>query len=327
MKKLFYILPFLLASSSVFASDRSTLSVGVDNDGVFGVDRDYTSGVFIDYTSGGMTPSLGLKPLSLAVWGVSSMDKIGITLGQKIYTPTDISSSQPQINDRPYAGYLYLETNYISLSPNVAQRINLTFGTTGERSRAKESQELIHSIIGSDEPQGWQYQVDNQFAGGIGYLVHLNILRDKFWSNSSLELSNITEGNGGNFRSNVATGFMLRWGYNLADSFGAAEISMENPFRPGMLGASGSGWFAYTGIKTGYVFNDITIEGDRSGLPQPSSQYDVTLEHVQSTAILGLAAYNEHFGVNLSLSGSTKSYNESEYSTSGMGGISVYAFF
>lgn len=327
MKKLFCLFTFFLFALPIYASERSTLSVGVDNDGIFGTDRDYSSGVFIDYTSAATTPSLGFTPLSLSLWGISSVDKVGVTLGQKIYTPSDISSSQPQVDDRPYAGYLYLETNYISLSPVAAQRFNLTFGTTGERSMSKESQKLIHSIIGSDEPQGWQYQVDNEYAGSVGYLVHLNLLRDKFWSNSSLELSNITEGNAGNYRSNVATGFMLRWGYNLQDSLGAAEITTENPFRPGMLGPSGTGWFAYTGVKTGYVFNDITIEGDRSGLPSPSSQYDVTLENVQSSAIVGFAIYNEHFGANLNLSATTKAYKESAYSISGNGGISLFAFF
>ncbi len=192
MKKLACLLSLALLTAHSYASDRSTLSVGVDNDGTFGTDRDYSSGVFINYTSPATTPSLGFTPLSLSLWGISSIDKIGVTLGQKIYTPSDIASSQPQVNDRPYAGYLYLETNYISVSPVAAQRFNVTLGTTGERSLSKESQEFIHSLIGSDEPQGWDYQIDNEYTAGVGYLVHLNLLRDKFWSNSSLELSNIT---------------------------------------------------------------------------------------------------------------------------------------
>ena len=70
-----------------------------------------------------------------------------------MYTPSDIEATTPQINDRPYAGYFHGEFNYISLHPQQAQRFNLTIGATGEDSLAEESQDIVHGIVGSDEPQ------------------------------------------------------------------------------------------------------------------------------------------------------------------------------
>lgn len=322
-----FVLPLLLLSASAWASEQSTLSLAVDNDGVFGVDRDYTSGVFINYTSSAITPSLSTKPLSLSLWGVNSIDKIGFTLGQKLYTPSNISSSLAQVDQHPYAGYLYAEANYLSINPNFTQKFNVTVGTTGKRSLAEDSQKFIHGITGSVEPQGWQYQVDNQWAGSVGYIANSKIFRAPSVANSDVELSNISEVNAGNFRSNAATGFMLRWGENLEDSLGAANISSENPFHPGMLGASNSGWFLYTGVRASYVFNDLTVEGDRSELPEPTSLYEVTLEHGQNTAVAGFAAYTQFYGVNLSLSSNSKTYKESEHARSAIGGITLFAFF
>ena len=106
----------LLVSSTAFASDRSTVTFSLDNDGIFGVDQDYTNGLFLSYASSAIEPNWLTKPLSLSYWGASSLDKFEITLGHKMYTPSDIEADQPLTNDRPYAGFLHSEFNYISLN-------------------------------------------------------------------------------------------------------------------------------------------------------------------------------------------------------------------
>jgi hypothetical protein len=83
-------LPVLLASSCVLASERSTLSFSLDNDGIWGTDEDYTNGIFLSYTSGAITPWAIFKPLSLSYWGTSSLDKVEFQLGHKMWTPSDI---------------------------------------------------------------------------------------------------------------------------------------------------------------------------------------------------------------------------------------------
>ena len=145
-------LPLILLASSAVASERSTVSFSIDNDGVFGVDQDYTNGLFLTYTSGAVTPNWLTNPMSLSFWGGASLDKYEFTLGHKMYTPSDINATTPMVNDRPYAGYLHAEFNYISLHPQQAQRFNLTLGTTGESSLADQAQDIVHGITGSDEP-------------------------------------------------------------------------------------------------------------------------------------------------------------------------------
>ncbi|MGY3570122.1 lipid A deacylase LpxR family protein [Vibrio sp. SCSIO 43135] len=333
--KFTHLLPLLLLSTSAVASERSTVTFGLDNDGVFGVDQDYTNGIFLSYTSSAINePWLIFKPLSLSFWGAGSLDKWEFTLGHKMWTPSDIEDTTPRANDRPYAGYFHGELNYISLHPQQAQRFNLTLGATGENSYADQAQKLVHSITGSDDPNGWEFQIDDEVVGSVGYLSHFNLMRNRSIANTDWEISNVSEANVGNFRSDVSTGLMFRWGTDLAGNMGAANISTENPFRAGMIGASNSAWFVFTGIEGRYRFNDITIEGDRSGVEewalengQDPSIYDVTLENVQASAVAGVAWYNEYVGVSLAATVKTPDYKEATESIYGTGAFSFWAFF
>ncbi|GMQ46978.1 lipid A deacylase LpxR family protein [Vibrio sp. 10N] len=325
--KILLALPMLLASSCVLASERSTLSFSLDNDGIWGTDEDYTNGIFLSYTSGAITPWAIFRPLSLSYWGASSLDKVEFQLGHKMWTPSDIEADVPIAGDRPYAGYFHGELNYISLHPQQAQRFNVTLGSTGEGSFADRAQQLVHSLVGSKEPKGWAYQIEDRVVGSVGYLTHLNLKREPLSGNTGWEISNVTEANLGNFRSDVSTGMMLRFGSDLGGNFGAANIGTENPFKAGMIGASNQGWFTYFGVKARYRFNDITIEGERPGIPEPSDAYDVTLQPIQGEAVLGATWYNTYVGVNVFAGTKSAEYKEASKSIYGNGGISLFAFF
>lgn len=324
MRRLF-IVPLMVLSTSVVASDKAIFSFSGDNDAFFQQDEDYSNGLFFSYTSPRLhQPTL---PLSLTYWGTDSIDKFDITLGQKIYTPSDIKSDTALADDRPYAGYLYLESSYLSLSPDYAQRINLAFGTTGENSFAEEVQKNVHNGISASDPKGWKYQIDNQFIASLGYVAHNSIDRAAFTLSTEWELSSIYEANISNFRSDASTGVMFRIGTNLSNSMGAANINDEHAFRPGMISSSESAWFLYAGAKARYRFNDITIEGDRSGLPHPSSDYDVTLDNTQFNAVIGATWYSSNFGITLSSSIKTPDYKEADKSVYSTGGLNLFTFF
>ncbi|MFT7682862.1 MAG: lipid A 3-O-deacylase [Moritella dasanensis] len=323
-------------SSSVAASEHSTVTFALDNDSTFGVDQDYSNGIFISYTSSAIsTPSM-LTYLSLSIWEKPSLDKFEFTLGHKMWTPSDIESTEPVANDRPYAGYFYGEFNFISLSPQQVQRFNLTLGATGESSFADQAQKIVHKMTGSDEPKGWEYQIEDDVVGGIGYLSHVNLSRHALFdnddsahtsfNNTEFEISNITEINVGRFRSDVATGMMIRWGTDLAANMSAAGISTEHPFRPGMIGASSSAWFVFTGIEGRYRFNDITIEGKRPNIPDPEN-YPSTLENWQSSAVLGATWYNRHVGLSLTFTAKTPDYEQAQTALYGTSALALFAFF
>ncbi|UPQ88920.1 lipid A deacylase LpxR family protein [Vibrio sinaloensis] len=324
----------LLASTACIASDRTTISFAVDNDGIFGVDQDYTNGLFLSYSTSVIKPYTLFRPLSFSYWGVQSLDKFELVLGHKTYTPAELEATIPIANDRPYAGLLYAELNYLSLTINHAHRATLTLGTTGENSLAERGQNFVHDITDSVKPRGWAYQVDDKWVANLGYLHHFNLWRNSQGAEENWELSNLSEANAGNFRSDVSTGFMLRWGTDLANNMGAANIDSEQPFRPSMIANSSQAWFVFAGVKARYRFNDITIEGKRSEViryarnqGQDPSQYDVRLEQTQASAVAGFAWYNQDFGIAVTTSVKTPDYKNAPDTVYGTGAFTLYAFF
>ncbi|HHX8301206.1 TPA: lipid A deacylase LpxR family protein [Vibrio diabolicus] len=324
--KLSKLIVLTLLSPVAMASTKSTVSFTLDNDGIFGVDQDYTNGIFLSYATGQLKQESQWKWLSLADSEHANIDKIELVLGHKMWTPSDIEADYPLVNDRPYAGYLHTEINYLSLTDDKAVRYNFTIGATGESSLSEKAQEIVHGITGSTDPQGWDYQIDDKVAFSLGYRVFNKLMRSE-GQKTQWEITNINDINAGNFRSDVSQGVMFRWGTNLASSIGAANISVESPFSASMLAQDTSSWFLFTGFEGRYRFNDMTIEGDRPGIPEPSAPYDVTLHNWQASAVAGATWYNQNYGASLTFTIKTPDYKESQTDVYGTGSFSVFAFF
>ncbi|MCS0408544.1 lipid A deacylase LpxR family protein [Vibrio diabolicus] len=324
--KLSKLIVLTLLSPVAMASTKSTVSFTLDNDGIFGVDQDYTNGIFLSYATGQLKQESQWKWLSLADSEHANIDKIELVLGHKMWTPSDIEADYPLVNDRPYAGYLHTEINYLSLTNDKAVRYNFTIGATGESSLSEKAQEIVHGITGSTDPQGWDYQIDDKVAFSLGYRVFNKLMRSEE-QKTQWEITNINDINAGNFRSDVSQGVMFRWGTNLASSIGAANISVESPFSASMLAQDTSSWFLFTGFEGRYRFNDMTIEGDRPGIPEPSAPYDVTLQNWQASAVAGATWYNQNYGASLTFTIKTPDYEESQTDVYGTGSFSVFAFF
>ncbi|MFH4445704.1 lipid A deacylase LpxR family protein [Vibrio alginolyticus] len=315
-----------LLSPVAIASTKSTVSFTIDNDGIFGVDQDYTNGVFLSYATDQLMQESQWKWLSLANSEHANIDKIELVLGHKMWTPSDIEADYPLINDRPYAGYLHTEINYLSLTSDKAVRYNFTIGATGESSLSEKAQEIVHGITGSTDPQGWDYQIEDKVAFSLGYRVFNKLMRSEE-QKTQWEITNINDINAGNFRSDVSQGVMFRWGTNLANSIGAANISVESPFSASMIAQNTSSWFLFTGFEGRYRFNDMTIEGDRPGIPEPSAPYDVTLQNWQASAVAGVSWYNQNYGASITFTIKTPDYEEAQTDVYGTGSFSVFAFF
>lgn len=316
-----------LLSPVAIASTKSTISFTLDNDGIFGVDQDYTNGIFLSYATEQLRRDAEWRWLSLnESSNQTNVDKIELVLGHKIWTPSDIEADYPLVNDRPYAGYLHTEINYLTLTADRAVRYNFTIGATGESSLSDKAQDIVHGITGSTDPQGWEYQIDDEIAFSVGYRAFNKLMRSEA-STQQWEITNVTDINAGNFRSDISQGVMFRWGTNLANSIGAANISVESPFHASMIAKSTSSWFLFTGFEGRYRFNDITIEGDRSGIPEPSEPYDVTLQNWQASAVAGATWHNQNYGASLTFTVKTPDYKEAQTDVYGTGSLSLFAFF
>ncbi len=151
---------FLLLFSSLVQAQTYKNEFGFksDNDSYLGQgsDRYYTNGLFIDFRRAFDQQKLkaGLEKKTYE-----------ISAGQKMFNPYSGYAPDPNRQDRPFAGYLYVggALNWFHVNESIL-KTSIELGTTGPNSLAEDGQELLHKTVGFYALDGWQYQVKNELA-------------------------------------------------------------------------------------------------------------------------------------------------------------------
>lgn len=172
--------PVLAPVSALAADSKGTLSVVLEND-LFGAgtDEHYTHGTEINYVSDTYQPGW-LKSFADTIGLYDDGDELRVawSLGQQMYTPSNIETTELVVDDRPYAGWLYTSFGLTSDSRVRAEqndsvrtidRFEVILGIVGPDSRAEEAQRAVHNATDSDEPQGWDNQLDNEGTIDLAY--------------------------------------------------------------------------------------------------------------------------------------------------------------
>lgn len=319
------IVSSVILATPAFAFNAGSFSFSMDNDGIVGTDQNYTNGVFLEYNApASHNLSIdGPAPIRFAAQWLPLDDAAkqgwSLRLGQQMWTPEDIEATEPVPNERPYAGVLFLESGIYQYTPSSVDKFNLMLGVIGPNAFAEQSQKFIHEIIGSDDPMGWDYQIENQMLFNLGYQGHRLITRQPTSGNNSYDISAVGRLNAGNYQSEAAIGGVMRWGKHLADNFGTTGFSPGKFVDSGVLATSQSGYFFFAGLEGRYRFNDVTIEGDR-----PDNVPDTHIEHWQATAVLGAVYYQPKWGASLSFATNTPEFKEDPHSSNSNGSIEFF---
>lgn len=169
-----FALSALCAAPSGAAQEAPPAEAGFvvwENDSRFKTDRHYTNGIQLVWRSTADTRGALTRR-----WLDAACRLFGCTdarflfsqhgIGQLIYTPGDITVAAPQPFDRPWAGLLYAERQWLFLAPDGASITTLTAqaGVTGRLSLAEPAQKLFHRILDRPRPQGWDNQLGNTLA-------------------------------------------------------------------------------------------------------------------------------------------------------------------
>jgi hypothetical protein len=234
-----FILLVLLAIYAGFVTAQperkaKSLRVLLDNDFLnfrgAGTDRYYTNGVRIDYffkkKQKAKFPSSILLNISK-----DNNNVYGWGLAQFMFTPQDITLPEIQYGDRPYGGALYAIHSLQSI--DTAKKIKITtelfLGVIGPISFAEESQTMVHSIIGSPKPEGWDYQVSNDII--INY--NITIEKQLLYLSERILLVGLVETYSGTLYNAAGMGFMLRIG-KFNDYFSGVHMptsSLKNKYQ------------------------------------------------------------------------------------------------
>lgn len=196
-----------------------------------------------------MTSGLSVQRHSMAVenwdalggmgrWGagIPTLDKSGLTyrsglgIGQVIQTPQDLTRSDLIVDDVPYAGALTMQSSWYAYNDKEFRGFEVTVGVVGPPSLAEQTQKTLHKIIGSEEPMGWDNQLNTEPVLNATYMR-----KWKFWRMGNPEGGSFdavvnVDAELGNMITKAGTALELRWGHNLPGGF----LSLPDPIGIGM---------------------------------------------------------------------------------------------
>lgn len=244
------------------ADDEGAWGLVVENDVFSDTDRHYTNGIRLGrILPRNVTPD----------WLRDTSDRTGLfpaeadyrtvlSVGQNMYTPRDITLDPPDPADRPYAGWLYATAGISGRSERQLNSLELSLGVVGPASLAGPTQDWFHQLIGSDDPQGWEYQLENEPALMATYQRRWNMTPRPV---GPFEVT--LSPHGGFALGNVFTyanfGASLLFGDDIADQFGPPRIQPSVP-GAGLVEASDRGWYLYASIEARAVAQNIFLDGN-----------------------------------------------------------------
>jgi len=259
---------------------QNDVFVGEDDGYTNGLGLTFGHGPFLEFTDENLpgwlnyvSKNLYVRTMPNKVRGVAHM------FFQQMQTPEDITATELQVNDAPYAGLLSTQSIMYAWDKNTSDQFSIFLGLVGPLALAERAQITIHSAIGADRPNGWRHQLRNE------PVIRLEARRvTKLFRNYSGRFGYDVLGLGtvgfGNLLSNIQAGLAVRWGSNL--EFSHATFSLQTDRQVNSLSLSPrNDFFMYAGFDTGLVFNDILIDGntftDSHSLPLENFQIDATL--------------------------------------------------
>ncbi len=280
------ILPALSARADVIGApvvktdDRlhfGSFTVYSENDSYFaGTDRYYTNGFKLSALSTDLrsfTDDSVPAPVRWIARGLGTLVspdhpyKLGLSLGQNLYTPINIHTPTPAPADRPYAAWLYLGAAFQIYHPPAeaggTARLDVfevTVGMVGPAALGEQTQNGVHNILGLKRAEGWSYQIHNEPGLNLvyerKYRFSTTHARDD-WGidlipHAGLSLGNIfTYANAG---TEIRTGYCLPadFGSNLIRPSGDSNALARAPFNIFLFGA----------VDGRAVARDITLDGN-----------------------------------------------------------------
>jgi hypothetical protein len=280
----------------------SLFSAVEENSGIapYGHDRHYTNGLELLYT----TSPLGEKSIlnAPARWlgdftflfhrpTPETNDRLEWTiLGQSIFTPENHNASNPSLNDRPYAGWLYGGFNFIQ-DYDAQQLTSLQFlgGIVGPWALGRQVQNNIHALFGQHLARGWNHQLGNEFGFTASWerKWRFNHELAEGYSWEILPGAGITAGNVFTY---AGVGFLVRWGRGLKADWGPQMIRPGNSgtsyFSGGRAGLK-CGWDVFVGTQGRAVARNIFLDGNTF-----QNSRSVVKEYVVADLIAGVELFS-----------------------------------
>jgi hypothetical protein len=237
-----------------------------ENDLFSNHDRRYTSGIQLAWMPKAPPPDW-LRSLgeAMPLFSQQAQFRYGYTLGQAMFTASDIRQTHPPLDDRPYAGWLYTGASIIGEYENNLAMLSLTLGIVGPASLAAETQSWLHQQIGSEQPKGWGTQLHNEPGLNLSYFRSWRRWVTTTFIGNELDFTPHIGASLGNVLTSAKTGLTLRYGQNLPNDYGVPRIQPGLPTASQFSISKGFAWYLFAGAEGRAVARNIFLDGNSFG--------------------------------------------------------------
>lgn len=230
---------------------HDSLSFLFENDVFYNTDRDYTSGEQITYTTApDDTPDALVDLAHDMPFLLTDRGEVrsSFEIGQDIFTPANTVAANPPLNERPYAGFLYLGLGLLANDDRRLDQLEMQVGTTGPASLAQDAQDFVHAILGERKPAGWRFQLRDEPVLQFTFDRTLKLVPPQSVLGLFFDIEPHFGAAVGNVYDYANGGAMARLGFNLPDDFGPPRMEPALP---------GSGFFSIKDDLSAYIFAGV----------------------------------------------------------------------
>lgn len=250
--------------------DRPVLSFTLENDLPADTDRYYTNGFQLTWTSPIDAVPSRVRQAAAPALGDRGRFRWQASFGQNIYTPTDITTADPDPDDQPYAAWLYGSIGVIADvdhgdETRTQTSALLSLGVVGPSALGEPVQDFVHDVIGSPDPQGWDHQLHDEPAV-------LLMLQRRWVYGAPLDVAGLRVDAAphaamalGNVFTHAAAGLTVRFGEPPSEDYGPPRIQPHTPgssyFGPPEDGGAFA-WYVFAGVEGRAVARNIFLDGN-----------------------------------------------------------------
>lgn len=209
-----------LQKSEIWEFNR--FNVFFENDLFSTTDSQYSSGEKFSLIYHVLNPSNPLYDLLYLDYGVTD-EYVSFSVVNQMYTPVDLRQEALIEDDRPYAGWTYLEYGVHKSSKTNLRSLYLHVGMIGPASKTEEIQKIIHDVTNSTSPKGWDNQLENELGVNLKYVQKWRFLPDEVGSFQSSFIP-FVQADLGNVSIKATSGVSARFGWNIPKDFGVSTI-------------------------------------------------------------------------------------------------------
>lgn len=246
-----------------------------ENDRIADTDRHYTTGMRLNWVSDskspGASPQWARNVLNFVYRQVNSQveGRIGLALGQNIFTPEDTAARHLVTGDRPYAGWLYggisahaeARRTFAGIALQTLDTVEIDVDVVGPVALAEQVQNNFHDLIGVSRSNGWDHQLENE--PGVLFID------ERRWRPQPLGLGAVDAdiiphvgASLGNVMTLANAGATLRLGQDLGVDYGPPHVRSTLSGLAAVAGGTRFAWYLFAGAEGRFVARNIFHDGN-----------------------------------------------------------------